>query len=115
MSALDIVAEITSGDRRRDYGRPLLNHARIALIWSTYLEKTIRPMDVAWMMNGLKLAREIETSKYDNLIDSMGYMVCIDDMIAQVIEHNPSFTKEDAIKYLKELTIEQMFYIIINW
>ena len=83
----DILKEadaIAGQDRSRDYGHPLENHQRIAAIWNIQLEKKLKepiePRDVALMMIALKLAREINTPKRDNLVDVAGYIKCIDMM-----------------------------------
>lgn len=80
--------QIAGQDRSRDYGHPFDNHARIAGIWSVQLEQILKrpilPREVALMMIGLKLAREINSSKRDNLLDVCGYAKCV-DMIDEVI------------------------------
>lgn len=74
--------EIAGESRSRDYGHPLQNHQRIADIWNVQLgpklNKPIEAREVALMMVGLKLAREVNTSKRDNLVDAAGYIKCID-------------------------------------
>lgn len=85
----DILQEadkVAGADRSRDYGHPYHNHRRIAEIWSVQLEQILKrpiaPREVALMMIGLKLAREIQTPKHDNKIDMAGYVKCL-DMIDQ--------------------------------
>lgn len=78
---------IASDDRSRDYGHPLINHQRIAGIWNVQLgeilKSPITPRQVALMMIGVKLAREANTPKRDNLIDIAGYVKCIDMIDAE--------------------------------
>ena len=73
---------IAGEDRSRDYGHPLVNHQRIAGIWNIQLAgiltAPITPRQVALMMIGVKLAREVNTPKRDNLLDIAGYVKCID-------------------------------------
>ena len=82
MSILTEADEIAGESRSRDYGHPYENHRRIAAIWSVQLEQILRrpilPREVALMMVGLKLAREINSPKRDNLVDAAGYIKCID-------------------------------------
>lgn len=83
MSEILIEANNLAGESRsRDYGHPLPNHERIAAIWNVQLgqklKEPITPREVALLMIGLKLAREINTAKRDNLIDMAGYVKCID-------------------------------------
>ena len=79
---------IAGQDRSRDYGHPYQNHKRIADIWSIQLSEILKrpilPREVALMMIGLKLAREINTPKRDNLLDVAGYVKCV-DMIDEAI------------------------------
>jgi hypothetical protein len=42
------------------------------------LTAPITPRQVALMMIGVKLAREVNTPKRDNLLDIAGYVKCID-------------------------------------
>jgi hypothetical protein len=105
---LEVVADITGGDRQRDYGRPLINHLRIAIAWSNFLMVTINPVQAAWMMLLLKPAREVNTPKRDNLIDTAGYAVCADDMYLQLIEMGQAGDYDDAMTVMSELTRGEM-------
>lgn len=70
-SALDL----TTGDRRKSYGDPYLNHKRIADIWSVILDKEVTPSQVALCMVGVKMARLVETYDHiDSFIDGAAYM-----------------------------------------
>ena len=109
---LQIVSQITSGERRRDYGRPLANHLRIALNWSLFLQTAITPDKVVWMMIGLKQAREINTSKYDNLVDTAGYAVCLDDMYQQLVDMKWAGNKEQAINVMQNLTVPDIWDLL---
>jgi hypothetical protein len=110
---LDLAREITSGDRRRDYGRPLVNHLRIALMWSIQDERPVSPIDVAWKLITLKAAREIHTPKYDNLVDTIGYAACVDDMGLQAVELGMAGNVEDGIKFLKKASVGQMYELML--
>lgn len=87
-SILQEADEIAGKDRSRDYGHPYENHRRIADIWNVQLgpklKTPISPREVALMMIGLKLAREVNTQKRDNLVDCAGYVKMV-DMIDEVI------------------------------
>ena len=77
---LDIARAITLEDRQIEYGSPIVNFLRTAIRWSMWLEIAVTPYDVAVMMMDMKIARENETHKSDNLIDTIGYASCIDRM-----------------------------------
>lgn len=105
---IEQVLEITSGDRRRDYGRPLINHLRIAIAWSNYLQTTITPDKVVWMMIALKTARETHTPKFDNLLDTVGYALCLDDMYAQLVELKWATDRDTAMQVTSVMTVPTM-------
>lgn len=66
---------LTKTDRQKNYGTPLVNHQRIAAIWSVILEKEITPSQVALCMVGVKLARLVETPDHqDSFVDGCAYM-----------------------------------------
>jgi uncharacterized Zn ribbon protein len=67
--------ELTTGERRKSYGDPYVNHKRIADIWSVILDCEITPAQVALCMVGLKISRLIETPDHiDSFIDGAAYM-----------------------------------------
>lgn len=112
---LEDAAKITSGDRRRDYGRPLINHIRIAIKGSVTFEHNISPAEVAWFMGAdLKSARDIQTPKWDNYLDNVGYMVCMEDMANQLIELNYCETQEEALQWLHSATVPQMWDCLMD-
>lgn len=42
---LEEAAQITGGSRQENYGHPLPNHQRIAILWNAYLEARAVPAD----------------------------------------------------------------------
>jgi len=88
INILNKALQAVEGDRKRDYDHPLWNFLRIALFWNAHLissgklKALITPEEVAWLMVGLKQARHMYTPKEDNLIDALGYIVCIEQMNA---------------------------------
>ena len=86
MNILEEASQIIHGDREQTYGKPDANLKRIADLWSMYLEKKygvystniLSPEDVCWMMVLLKMARQMNASKRDNLVDAAGYIALIE-------------------------------------
>ena len=84
LNVLQEADAIAGKDRSRDYGHPRKNHERIAAFWTIQLGnklkpgEKIEPREVALMMVALKLAREINTPKRDNLVDAAGYLKCVE-------------------------------------
>lgn len=77
-TVLEESARIVDGDREETYGHPALNFERTAVLWSVILGHPVTVRQVALMMVGLKLAREVHQPKRDNLVDACGYLRCIE-------------------------------------
>ena len=72
---LDEAIRLTSTDRQKNYGEPLVNHQRIADIWSVLLGVEVTPSQVALCMVGVNLARLVETPDHlDSFIDAAAYI-----------------------------------------
>lgn len=84
MSSLDIAKEIIYGDREQTYGHPSKNLEKIAQLWTLYFhqkygaEVIVSMEDVCWMMNLLKMSRQMNQAKQDNVVDAIGYLALID-------------------------------------
>jgi hypothetical protein len=115
VSWLDEAATVTSGSRRRDYGRPLPNFLRICLrdniqdAGRRLPFDYISPVDVALRNIEQKLAREQNTHKGDNYVDTMGYANCVWDMHQQMIELGFS----DGVAAFKRMNMQDMFALLL--
>jgi hypothetical protein len=66
---------LTHTDRQKNYGEPLVNHQRIADIWTVLLGFEVTPSQVALCMVGVKLARLVETPDHlDSFVDAAAYI-----------------------------------------
>ena len=78
-SILDEAKRITAADRQNDYGHPSDDFARTALMWTGILRGRLREGaeiaagDVPLCMIAVKLARQANRYKRDNLVDIAGY------------------------------------------
>ena len=73
----DILKEahaLINGPRQGDYGTPSENFGRIASMWTAYLGFPVTCKDAAIMMALLKIARESNRHKPDNILDACGYI-----------------------------------------
>jgi len=76
---LDEAKRITTSDRQQDYGHPLADFTRTAMLWTGILAGRLRegqhvtPMDIPLCMIAVKLARQAHRHKRDNLVDIAGY------------------------------------------
>ena len=69
---LDEAKKILYEDREKTYGNPGKNMKKTAELWSAYLGVDITYKDVALMMICLKVAREKNSPKRDNLVGGRG-------------------------------------------
>ena len=94
MSILDDAKEIVHGSREEDYGDSLQNHRRIAAGWTEIVGKEITPRQVAQMMIWLKISRDVNNPKRDNMLDIAGYAEIADGFEDQYTER-PSDRERD--------------------
>lgn len=77
MTILEDAAAITSEDRMRAYGHPADNHGGTAAMWTAYLgarlNAPLTARDVCLMQVLVKVSRESNAPKRDNLVDICGY------------------------------------------
>lgn len=82
--AIDEARDIIYNDREKTYGRPEKNLSLIADFWKVWIfGKTgividITAEDVCAMMVMLKLARQANSYKRDNIVDGIGYLGLIE-------------------------------------
>jgi hypothetical protein len=79
-SAILEMAEEAVTDRHKKNDIPERNFARIAQCWSAILDTLVTPEQVGLMMVGLKVVREAFSHQDDNLVDIIGYTLCLDEM-----------------------------------
>ena len=77
---LEEAVKCVTGPRRRDYGTPEENFGLIASLWSLQLKHEVTPMQVALCLILLKVARQANSPKRDNLVDIAGYAQCASEL-----------------------------------
>lgn len=77
-SILEEAEEIVGGERATDYGDAKESFENIAKGWSVIVGSEITGPQVAMMMIWLKLMRENNNHKRDNLVDSIGYTILLE-------------------------------------
>ncbi len=64
---------LVHGDRNADYGHPLDDFTRTAKMWSAILRVEVTPEQVGLCMMTVKISRECNHPKRDNMTDAAGY------------------------------------------
>ena len=70
-------ADLVAGDRNNEYGHPLDDFSRAALIWSAILGIDVTAEQVSLCMVGVKIAREVHRPKPDTIVDGIGYFLTL--------------------------------------
>jgi hypothetical protein len=72
-SPVQEAARLVDGDRQDDYGHPYEDFTRTAAMWTAIFGHTITAEQVALAMVALKISREVNKPKRDNIVDGIGY------------------------------------------
>lgn len=70
---LEEALRITGGDRNEDYGNPATEFEKVATMWSQIIGAPVEMRHVPLMMIALKICRECNRPKRDNMVDIAGY------------------------------------------
>jgi len=74
---------IGNGDRNIDYGHPLDDFGKVAKMWEVVLGCSITAEQIGLCMICVKIARQTNRPKRDNMVDAAGYaetvQKCIDE------------------------------------
>lgn len=73
MNILDEASRLTSEDRHKDYGHPYHDFSRTAKMWEVVLGHPVTPRQVGLCMIIIKMSRQVNGHKRDNLVDIAGY------------------------------------------
>ena len=80
---LEEAQRLVGGDRQTSYGHPLDNMTRVAQMWTAILGVDVTPQQVGLCMMALKISRQCNAGKRDNLVDIAGYaavvQMCLDE------------------------------------
>lgn len=77
---VDEAISLTISDRNDTYGHPAQDFERVAQIWGAILDTEVSAEQAILCMMGLKLARQSHIHKRDNIVDLVGYAVCLNEV-----------------------------------
>lgn len=83
MSILEKAKQLTSTNRPSEYGHPLDDFTRSAAMISGLMGWEVKPEDIPLIMICIKLSRQKNKHKHDNLVDIAGYAETIDKVIGE--------------------------------
>lgn len=76
---------LVHGDRQADYGHPLDDFSKTAKMWSAIAGVELTPEQVGLMMCCVKISRQLNRPKRDNMTDLAGYaatvQMCVDERL----------------------------------
>lgn len=77
MNILEEANGLVHGDRQAAYGHPLDDFSRTAKMWSAILGHEVTAEQVGLCMCAVKLSRQVNKPKRDNLVDLAGYAATV--------------------------------------
>lgn len=92
-NALQEAENVVSNDRQKDYGHPYDDFKRamgmLSALGYRFLEpdgtyRELKPTDQPIIMTCVKLSREVNHHKWDNIVDIHGYMKCLEMVIERI-------------------------------
>ncbi len=89
MNVLEEANRLVHGDRNQDYGSPLDDFTRTAKMWSAILGCEVTPEQVGLCMCAVKISRQCNKPKGDNLVDLAGYAETVNMVIDEKARRAP--------------------------
>jgi hypothetical protein len=78
MNILEEANSLVHGDRQAAYGHPLDDFTRTAAMWAAILGHPVTAEQVGLCMCAVKISRQVNHPKRDNLVDLAGYAATVE-------------------------------------
>ena len=82
-SILTEADKLVNGDRREAYGSPLRDFTRVAAMWTSIIGSHVTAEQAVLCMIAIKLSRETNKHKRDNLVDIAGYAEVLNKLVRE--------------------------------
>jgi hypothetical protein len=92
LNILEEANDLVNGARQASYGHPLDDFTRTAQMWAAILGHPVSAEQVGLCMVAVKISRQCNKPKRDNLVDMAGY-ACTVDMVL-----NEKYRRETAVE-----------------
>ena len=99
---LEEAQSLVHGDRGETYGHPMSDFTRTAAMWSAILGTKVEPEQVGLCMIAVKISRQCNKHKRDNLVDLAGYAETI-QMVMEKKESEKNVESMSPDEFLNHL------------
>lgn len=82
-SILNEAQRLTHGTRNLDYGHPYDDYRRTAALWTSILGALVTPEQAALCMCAVKISRQCNAPKRDNMTDLAGYAWVVQEIVEE--------------------------------
>lgn len=83
MNILEEANSLVHGDRQAAYGHPIDDFSRTAKMWSAILGAPVTPEQVGLCMCAVKISRQCNRPKRDNMVDLAGYAATVEMVLEE--------------------------------
>lgn len=83
ITILEEAQSLVYGDRGASYGQPLDDFSRTAAMWSAILGCHVSGEQVGLCMCAVKISRQVNKPKRDNMVDLAGYAATVEMVLAE--------------------------------
>jgi hypothetical protein len=83
MNILEEANSLVHGDRQASYGHPIDDFTRTAKMWSAILGCEVTAEQVGLCMCAVKISRQCNRPKRDNMVDLAGYAATVEMVLEE--------------------------------